>query len=191
MEHDKEIAALIEALKDELKLEIHGDLISKATVLEALLPKKPEKSFLDPALSFIKLVQDVSSHRMQVRDEHAQKLRSINSDIELLNNLMGHFQNATSDLKIDFSSNNEVCAMIDEVTHRFGFPKSHTPYVFENKNDVVAFLNHKVQSLTHQTSEHTLYLQNEADLIKTLTDLGMKSNEEDSKLKGTFVKNQS
>lgn len=172
MKHDEELASLIQALAEPLHLDLSHERVSKQTLLEALkTPQKPNYT-LDPALSFIQLIQKTSLERSKARDEQAKKLDAIRCDIDFLNDLMGKIQSGSTTQKVDFRNDPAVKTMIDEATQRFNLPPSTIPYVYDNKHDVLSFLNQQIQILTHKASGVTQDVQNEIENMKIVLDIG-------------------
>jgi len=190
LEHDEALASLIRALAEPLHLDLSQEHISKQMLLEALKKTEKTNTTLDPALSFIQLIQKTSIERSKARDEQAKKLDAIRQDIDFLNLVMGKIQSGSTTQKVDFRNNSEVKALIDEATKRFNLPPSAVAYVYDNKHDVLSFLNQQIQILTHKASGVTQDVQNEIETIKIVLDMGNQAVQQDRELKSKMIQNQ-
>lgn len=191
-EHDRDLLDLARYFEDEIDLDLSAPLISKKDLKAALIqaeekPAIKQPSFLNPAHEVCNLFNLAASIQDKKKKEHFSSLQSINQDLDLISKVLGAFQTCKDDQKVDFSQNEEMKALISEVKSKWGFPESDKPFVWENKNQVTAFLTQKTKEMTHRSSESMLHLQHQADLMKTMADITKNMLDEDAKLKATII----
>ncbi len=169
LEQDTQFSDLIDQIQD-LELDPSQNLISKAELLAKLQPSLQPAPFLNPAkavLSYFDLVAGVQENK---KLEQFSTLQTINQDLELLSKILGEFQSASTTDRVDLSKKADIQQLIDTASKKFGFPSQSQPYVWEDKNQVIAFLNQKTKEQMHRSSEAMLHFQHQTDLMKTMRD---------------------
>lgn len=179
LKKDIELSEKITELKEELDISILEERIEKKILIEKLsslidkqsIDDKKENKFLDPAKSVLTLFDLVSKKQEAKKQEHFEKLQQINEELSKINQLIGIVHVQFKEGRVDLSKNSEAIQIIDAITTKYGMVEQKTPYIFENRNDLMAYLNQKAKEISNKTSEQMMFLQQGVDQLKSCTDI--------------------
>lgn len=177
LETDSHIIDVLDLIKDDVEIDRSSVIISKDKLIEALLSDKcdvkkqePTDNNLNPAMSTLSMFNLVSQNQEKSKAQQYQKFQEISADLDTLSQAMSVFQTQSNGDRIDLSSNDQAKAIIDKVRSKWGLPPGTSPYSWDNKHDVVAFITQKQKELTHRSQEVMLNLQHCADQLKSMVD---------------------
>ena len=179
LQKDGKISEKIEELRGPLDISPLEERIEKKILIEklqALIGKqspedKKDKGFLDPSRSVLNLFDLVSKKQEAKKKEHFDNLNSINQELAKINKLLGIIHVESKDGRLDLSLHEEAKALIDEIEAKYGMVQSSKPYVYENRNDGIAYLNQKAKEISSKTSEEMMFLQQGVDQLKSFVDI--------------------
>lgn len=190
LEKDTEIRELLELIQDKIDIDLSQTLVKKQDVIDKINEKKqePVSSFHNPAVSVLSYFDLASKIQEKKKMEQFEKLQEINNHMDLLGKLLSLAQTESSGENIDFQNNKEAQVIIDQIQEKFGLPQTKKPYVWENKQELMSYLNQKIKEQTHKSSESMVHLQHQADQLKSMVDITKEILKSDSELKEYIIR---
>jgi hypothetical protein len=188
---DGKLSEKIDEIKTELDISPLEERIEKKILIEKLssllgketIDYKKDNNFLDPSRSVLNLFDLVSKKQEAKKKEHFEKLQGINEELAKINQLIGIVHVQSKEGRVDLSKMEDATKLIDEITAKYGMVDQKTPYVFENRNDLIAYLNQKAKEISNKTSEEMMFLQQGVDQLKSFVDITREIVKQDSETK--------